>query len=120
MSDVYLEWNADFIVSPSGGLLLVDGNDYARQRLERRLFTAVNGYVWHPEYGAGLPQKIGDPWSVEQIQAIVSSQVVMEASVAPSPPPQTRAAEIVPGLVSIDISYTFAQTGIAVNFQLGG
>jgi hypothetical protein len=118
MADLFLEWNSDFKKSASGGLELVNGDDFARQRLMRRCCTAVAGYVWHPEYGAGLPQKIGDPWSVEYIQAIVSSQVAMEASVAPNPPPKTAAAEIIPGLISVDISYTDNKTGVAVNFQL--
>lgn len=120
MSEVSLEWNSDFEVSASGGLVLTSGNKEARQRLQRRLFTAVAGYIWHPEYGAGLPQRIGDPWSPQYIQAIVSSQVVMESSVASYPPPQTSANEVIPGMISIDIAYTSAVTGVAVNFTISG
>ncbi len=118
MSDLWLEWHGDFIASSSGGLVLAQGDDYARQRLQRRLNTAVFGYVWHKEYGAGLPQKIGDPHSPSEIQAIVASQVGLEAAVAPSPPPITRVTEVIPGMVSIDISYTEAQTGLAVLFNI--
>ena len=70
MADVWCEWNDDFQVSASGGLLLADGDDLARQRIVRRLCTAVLGYVWHPEYGAGLPQRIGQPGVVATIKAI--------------------------------------------------
>jgi len=59
MADLWLEWGDDFQVDATGDLLIADGDDEVRQRLERRLFTAVQGYVWHPDYGAGLPQKIG-------------------------------------------------------------
>jgi hypothetical protein len=86
MTDLCLEWTGDFVVDSSGDLLTVDGDVEVRQRLERRLFTAVRGYVWHKEYGAGLPQKIGSVLSVSQIQSVVSAQLALEASVATSPP----------------------------------
>lgn len=120
MPDAYLDWKGDFQVSPSGGLLMVDGDDMVQQRLMRRLCTAVQGYVWHGDYGAGLPQKIGSPWSATGIKAIVTSQIYEEASVAISPPPviNVTAAANVPGLISIDISYTDAVTGTAVSFTI--
>jgi hypothetical protein len=118
MADFWLEWNGDFVASAQGGLLLATGDDEARQRLQRRIFTAVYGYIWHRNYAAGLPQKVGDPWSPSDIQAIVMSQVALEASVAASPPAQIGVAEIVPGMISIDVAYTDAQTGEAVQFNI--
>jgi hypothetical protein len=118
MTDIWLDWQDDFRVSPQGGLVFVDGDDEARQRLMRRLCTAVKGYIWHPEYGAGLPQKIGDPWLPSEVEAICRSQVNMEASVAISPPPRVNVAEVIPGMVSIDIQYISAQTGLAVQFNI--
>ena len=118
MTDYWLDWQDDFHVSPKGGLVLVDGDDEARQRLMRRLCTAVYGYIWHREYGAGLPQKIGDPWQPTAIEAICREQVNLEGSVAPNPPPQINVAEIIPGMVSIDIKYWSAQTGIAIQFNI--
>lgn len=118
MTDYWLDWQSDFHVSPTGGLSLVDGDDEARQRLMRRLCTAVKGYIWHPEYGAGLPQKIGDPWQPTQIEAICREQVSMESSVALDPPAQVFVAEVIAGMVSIDIAYTSAQTGLAVQFNI--
>jgi hypothetical protein len=118
MTDFWLEWQNDFLVSPQGGLTLVDGDDEARQRLMRRLCTAVKGYIWHPEYGAGLPQKIGDPWQPTEIEAICRDQVNQEASVATIPPPIVNVSEVIPGMVSIDIAYTSAQTGLAVQFNV--
>lgn len=118
MADFWLEWQGDFVASAQGGLVLAEGDDEARQRLQRRLCTPVFGYVWHKEYGAGLPQKIGDPWSVPSVEAICRSQVNLEASVAINPPPRVSVAEIEPGLVSIDVGYTNALTGMAVQFNL--
>lgn len=118
--DLCLEWNDDFQIDATGDLLLVSGDDEVRQRLERRLFTAVQGYVWHPDYGAGLPQKIGSTLSVPQIQSIVASQLALEASVAPSPPAQltVTADPNDRGNVGIAIKYYDAQTGDAVSFTI--
>lgn len=120
MVDVSLEWQADFQPDSTGDLQLVDGDDEVRQRLERRLFTAVEGYVWHKEYGAGLPQKIGSVFSVEQIRSIVKSQLALEASVAPSPPAilTVFADPNQADLVSIGIQYWDKQTGVSVSFSL--
>lgn len=120
MVDVSLEWQADFQPDATGDLLTVDGDDEVRQRLERRLFTAVKGYIWHPEYAAGLPQKIGSVFTVEQIRSIVSSQLALEASVAPSPPAilTVFADPNQADLTSIGIQYWDAKTGISVSFSL--
>jgi hypothetical protein len=120
MADLSLEWQDDFAVDATGDLLVVDGDNEVRQRLERRLFTAVQGYIWHPEYGAGLPQKVGSVLSVPEIQAIVASQLALEASVAPNPPPQlsVTASPNNPGLVHIAISYFDAVSGVSVSFSL--
>jgi hypothetical protein len=118
--DCYLEWHSDFQADATGDLLMVEGDVEVRQKLERRLFTAVQGYVWHPEYGAGLPQKIGSTLGVEQIRSIVASQLGMEASVAPFPPAQLKveASKNDPSLIGISIQYFDAATGIAVGFTI--
>ncbi|WP_407146228.1 hypothetical protein [Bradyrhizobium sp. ORS 86] len=120
MADLALEWHDDFQVDSTGDLLVVDGDDEVRQRLERRLFTAVQGYVWHKDYGAGLPQKVGSVLSVAAIRSIVASQLALEASVAPNPPAQltvsanpNNAAQ-----VNIAIQYWDAATGVSVSFSI--
>lgn len=120
MADVSLEWQSDFQPDSTGDLLVVDGDIEVRQRLERRLFTAVNGYVWHKEYGAGLPQKIGSPFTIPQIRSIVSSQLALEASVAPSPPAQLTvvASPNDPASVIISILYWDAVSGATVSFSI--
>lgn len=120
MADVSLEWQSDFQPDSTGDLLVVDGDIEVRQRLERRLFTAVNGYVWHKEYGAGLPQKIGSPFTIPQIRSIVTSQLALEASVAPSPPAQLTvvASPNDPASVIISILYWDAVSGATVSFSI--
>jgi phage baseplate assembly protein W len=120
MADLALEWSDDFQIDASGDLRVIDGDDEVRQRLERRLFTANKGYVWHPEYGAGLPQKIGSVLSREAIEAVVASQINLEASVAKFPPARLTVQQDKnnPALVSIGIQYFDANTGASVSFTI--
>jgi hypothetical protein len=120
MADACLEWGGDFIADATGDLLVIDGDNEVRQRLERRLFTAAGGYVWHQTYGAGLPRKIGSVLSLTQIQSVVISQLAQEASVAPSPPAQISvgAAPNDASLIVIGIKYWDAQTGETVSFTI--
>lgn len=120
MTDVALEWQDDFQPDATGDLMMVDGDAEVRQRLERRLFTAVKGYVWHPDYGAGLPQKIGSVLSVNQIRSVCAAQLALEASVAPSPPAQMTvvASPNQPSLITISILYWDAVTGATVSFSI--
>jgi hypothetical protein len=118
--DVWLDWHDDFIVTATGDLMLVDGDDETRQRLERRLFTAVKGYVWHPDYGAGLPQKIGDPWTRADIETICRAQVYLEDSVAPNPPAKVTVLQDrnQPSNIGIGIQYWDKATGVSVQFVI--
>lgn len=118
MSDLACEWGDDWLIDSTGDLWVIDGDDEVRQRLERRLFTPVQGYVWHPQYGAGLPQKIGDVYSVTQIKAICQAQLNLEATVAPQPPAQLSVSQQPGGLTVISIKYWDAKTGVAVSFQI--
>lgn len=120
MADVSLEWHSDFLIDASGDLMVVDGDDEVRQRLQRRLFTAVQGYMWHPSYGAGLPQKVGSVLTVPEIKSIVASQLALEASVASNPPAKlsVTANPNAPDTVMIAIQYWSAQTGVSVSFSI--
>jgi phage baseplate assembly protein W len=118
MADIDLEWGSDFGVDATGDLLLVDGDDEVRQRLERRLFTPVDGYVWHPEYGAGLPQKVGSVYSAAEIKSICQKQLALEASVAANPPAQLSVSQQPGGLTVISIKYWDAKTGVSVSFDI--
>ena len=102
----------------TGDLLVVDGDDEVRQRLERRLFSATQSYIWHPSYGAGLPQKIGSVLSASEIKSVCAAQLALEASVAPSPPAQLTVTAQPGGLTVIGIQYWNAKTGVSVSFTI--
>jgi hypothetical protein len=119
MADAWLDFTGDFIVSASGGLLMADGVDLSNQRIVRRLCTAVQGYIWHLDYGAGLPQRIGRPGDVTRIAAIVRAQIALEATVAASPSPTISVDEDPNDLGGfyITINYTEAATGEPVTLS---
>lgn len=83
----------DLQVSASGGLAVIDGLDLETQRLIRRLMTAPVGYIWHPEFGAGLPQQVGSVPHEMVIRSIIASQIYLEAGVAKQPAPQITIAQ---------------------------
>ncbi len=118
MPDASLNWNADFALTPAGDLALADGDNLVKQRLIRRLFTVARGSVFHLEYGAGLPQKVGSTLNPHAVGAIVRAQLALEASVASSPPARVEIAAQRAGLQTIFISYTDALTAQHVSLAL--
>jgi hypothetical protein len=116
--DAALEWKDDFAPDATGDLQMVDGDDETRQRLERRLFTPVNGYVWHKDYGAGLPQKVGSVLSNEDIKSVVNSQVHLEQTVAKNPPVIIGVAPAPGGFSFISIQYFDSVAKRTVSFTI--
>lgn len=115
MADLSLEWGDDLFLAPAGDLLLVDGPEETRQRLERRLLQAARAYIFHPLYGLGLPQRIGKVLTVPVLRALVRTQVAYESNVARLPRPKVDVTYVAsnPGLYVIDIRYTDRVTGAA-------
>jgi len=124
MADASLEWNDDLIVDATGDILLVEGSDETRQSIVRRLFTSVGAYIWAPEYGAGLIDRIGRPARSSVIQSIVRAQMNLEATVARVPVPSVIVKENTAnsGLFEIAIRYTDAVTGapVAISLEVPG
>lgn len=107
LSHIYGE---DLVVSANGDLLTADSVELSQQRILRRLYTNQQDYIWQPTYGAGLPQKIGSPFDVSTIEAIVTSQMYLEASVVRDPPPVVD-VELFPNGMFVNITYTEADSG---------
>lgn len=107
MADLNLDWGSDLSFTAGGDLALADNDFLTRQRIERRLFTAVRGYLWHLEYGAGLPQKIGHVGTTTVIESLVMANISIEASVASYPVPKIKVTQDTsnPGLFVIQIGY---------------
>lgn len=82
-TDLYLEWNSDFVLTPGGSLQLASGWDVCRQRIVRNLITnsaqtlpdgtmTAPDYIWHPDYGLGLGTMVGQNISDQEQQDIVA------------------------------------------------
>ena len=122
MSDLNHYFGGDLAQSATGDLLKVDGTTQGVQRVLRRLLTnpalrdssgnvvAAGDYIFHPDYGAGLPRMVGDTVDVATIKGAIKGQILLEAAVARNPAPAVDVVAITGG-VSVSIRYNDAQTG---------
>ncbi|QMV32420.1 hypothetical protein 8G_00026 [Ralstonia phage Hyacinthe] len=109
------QWvGGDIGTSSTGDLGTANADTRTQQRIVRRLVTNPGEYIFHPEYGAGLPQKIGQTLDVGAIRGLILSQVRMEEGVAQTPEPQVDVAAITNG-VSVLIRYTSSITRTPVS-----
>lgn len=109
MNDLYHYIGSDLSASITGDLLTVDGTTKGQQRVLRRLLTNPGEYLFHPEYGAGLGQKVGTTADVASLKALIRGQVLIEDCVAPVPAPEINVTTIPNGL-AVNIRYTDAVT----------
>lgn len=121
MSDLYHYVGGDLSQSATGDLLKVEGSTQGQQRVLRRLLSnpalldsngnvLVSGdYIFHPDYGAGLPRMVGDTVNIPKIRGVIRGQMLLEAAVAKNPEPAITVTEI-PGGVAVSIQYVDAQT----------
>lgn len=122
MADASHVWGGDLAFAPDGGLLIAEGSEAGRQRVLRRLLTTPGEYIWHPDYGAGLPGQIGAVTGDAEIKAIVLTQMLEEDAVAQDPPPAVTVSRPSIGVVAISIAYTDAATGepVQIGFNIAG
>ncbi|MDE3022882.1 MAG: phage tail protein [Pseudomonadota bacterium] len=100
----------DINLSPTGDLSIIDGTVKDEQRILRRLLTNPGDLLFHPEYGAGLPQWIGKPLDIQAITALIRGQMFLEESVAHDPEPVITISTILDG-ISCRIQYADSATG---------
>lgn len=110
MADIFHYWRQDIRTSASGDLLAVTGSELGRQRILRRLLTNPGAYIFHPDYGAGLPAYIGKTLDARAIEGVIRSQIMLEGAVAPTPIPAITVRPLNDGIF-VDIAYTDANTG---------
>ena len=121
MADLQHLWSSDLSVDASGDIALTDGSDEVRERVIRRLMTSVSEYVWHVEYGACLPQWVGEVADGARIASLVRSQMLLDEAVSRVPEPEVTVAVGDDGLVFLGVTYTDAADGSArrVEFAIG-
>lgn len=116
MPDLDVLWGQDASLTLAGDLVLADGITLSNERVLRRLLTAMGGYIWHTDYGAGLPQRIGGTSSANQIAAVVRAQLFQEASVSRNPAPTVVVTPIAEGF-TVSIKYVEASSGAPTLIQ---
>ena len=114
--DIFAYLGNDLEPSATGDLLTADSVTRSKQRVLRRLLTNPGDYIWHPEYGAGLPSRIGTLLDIEEITGLIRSQIFEEASVQKEPEPVITVTPI-PNGVSVGIRYVEAESGQESNLQ---
>jgi hypothetical protein len=86
--DAYHYFSGDLQLGSDGDLQTVDSVEESQQRILRRLLTNPGDYIWHPNYGAGLPAQIGQVTDNVAIESLITTQMYLEASVVQNPAPQ--------------------------------
>jgi phage baseplate assembly protein W len=115
MASIYHFWGQDLELSLTGDLESATQITESDQAVLRRLLTNPGEYIFHPDYGAGLPRYVGEDLSSErynELVALVTGQMQLEDTVAQTPPPDvTFQADTAAGILYCTIRYTWAQTG---------
>ena len=112
LNDVDHYFGGDLGVSAAGDLQTVSGTLRGQQRVLRRLLTNPGAYLFHPDYGAGLPSYIGLPLDVPGITAVIRSQIALEASVSQLPAAiiTVSPAASDPTAIAVSLQYNDADT----------
>lgn len=116
LNDLNLWVGDDLSASPTGDLATAAEDLRTNQRIVRRLVTPKGSYIFHPDYGAGLPQMIGDTVDIPAITGEIRSQIRMEEGVSQTPEPSIDVKPIQDG-VSAGIVYTSSVTRRPVSLQ---
>lgn len=105
LQDIDHTWGSDVALTPTGDFGRVSGLDRSKQRVLRRLMTPIKGYLFHRDYGGGLPERIGTILNLAEIRALIRTQMQLEASVSRASPIKVGVSQITNG-VSVDLAYT--------------
>lgn len=109
MKDLYHFIGADLNISSTGDLQPVETSMRGQQRILRRLLTNPGDYIFHPEYGAGLPGRVGQIVDIPKIRALIRGQIMLEEAVSKTHEPVIEVQQILGG-ISVSIRYNDAKT----------
>lgn len=127
-NDINHNFGEDMNLGPGPGqsfdLLNVVGLTKSQQRVLKRLMTNPGDYIWHPEYGAGLPREVGralNNINFDIIKSRIMANIYMEASVAKTPPARIFLQSIQGGLfVQINYVENPSQAPVVLQFNVSG
>src|ERR1017187_10339519 len=93
--DLFLDWNQDLLITPSGSIQTAVAWDRVRQRIIRRIITnsaqqlpdgvmTPADYIFHPDFGVGggslVDQNVSDDY-IAKLEQIISRGVLEDADV---------------------------------------
>ncbi|MCE0745217.1 phage tail protein [Acetobacter sicerae] len=110
MSDISHTFGYDIDISETGDLAIVSGSDIGKQRITRRLCTNPGEYIFWTDYGAGLPQRIGNTDTLGDITSVILEQMKMESAISESPTPSIKMYSLTDGTKKISIQYSDSTT----------
>jgi hypothetical protein len=122
MADLQHTFGNDLTISSNGDILTSDGTQQGQERVLRRLLTNPRAYIWHLNYGAGLPSFVGRVANSLRITAVAKAQMFLEAIVTRTPAPTISVDVQNTGVVTLNIQYVDApsQTPQILNLPLNG
>jgi phage baseplate assembly protein W len=107
---------SDLSASSTGDLLIAKRIQRSQQRLLRRLLTNPGDYLFHPDYGAGLPRYVGQTIDIARIRALIRAQVRLETAIAQHPAPQISVKPLMNG-IAVAIHYADAASSEPVSLS---
>ncbi|MCH4091413.1 phage tail protein [Acetobacter sp.] len=110
MSDISHTSGYDLDITETGDLAVASGSDIGKQRITRRLCTNPGDYIFWTDYGAGLPQRIGNTDTLNDITSIILEQMKMESAISVSPTPSIKMHTLSDGTKKISIQYSDSTT----------
>lgn len=121
--DLWHQFGSDLVTDNTGDLLTAAGNDRGQQRILRRLLTNPGDYLFHSEYGAGLPQYIGKAVDAPKMTALILSHILLEDVVASNPRPTVTVTQSANDFsaFSVVINYLYepTQKSTVLGFDVG-
>ena len=123
MNDLDHYFGNDLSLSATGDIAVtIDESTAGLQRILRRLLTnppdtdaagnvtASGDYLFHQDYGAGVPKQVGENVNTQAITSLIRGQMLLEAAVAKIPEP-VIIVDAIPEGVSVSVQYNDATTG---------
>ena len=100
-ADLYLNWQSDLVVTPSGNLQLAVGFDRIRQRIIRRMITnpaqilpsgrfTPADYIFEQKFGLGLGALVDQPESDKMLASLeqhITAAVLQDDNIDTAAPP---------------------------------
>ena len=134
MTDVFLEFNQDLILTPSGSIQFAVGWDNVRERIIRNLITnpaqalpdgtqTPADYIWNPSFGLGMGAMVDQnptPSFLQDLKRRITQAVFTEAQVDPGTTPTIIIQQPTIGTYQVFISVNLANGQVGqVSLTLG-